>query len=50
MASAPWFALWPDTGLLATMNHRFVMADREWVGRGASPSAAVRPVPDLSRG
>ena len=36
-----WFALWRDTGLFETMNHRLVMADRERVGREASPSAAV---------
>src|SRR4051812_30375406 len=36
-----WFATWPDTGLFETMNHVLVMADRERVGREASPSAAV---------
>ena len=36
-----WFALWRDTGLFESMNHRLVMADRERVGREASPSAAV---------
>lgn len=36
-----WFALWRDTGLFETMNHPLVMADRERVGRQASPSAAV---------
>src|ERR671928_526255 len=36
-----WFALWRDTGLFETMNHLLVMADRERVGREASPSAAV---------
>src|SRR5215212_10832953 len=36
-----WFSLWRDTGLFETMNHLFVMADRERVGREASPSAAV---------
>ena len=36
-----WFALWRDTGLFETVNHLLVMADRERVGREASPSAAV---------
>ena len=36
-----WFAGWRDTGLFETMNHLLVMADRERVGREASPSAAV---------
>jgi transposase len=36
-----WFATWRDTGLFESMNHLFVMADRERVGREASPSAAV---------
>ena len=36
-----WFALWRDTGLFETLNHRLVMADRERVGREASPSATV---------
>src|SRR3954470_8193170 len=36
-----WFALWRDTGLFETLNHHLVMADRERVGRDASPSAAV---------
>ena len=36
-----WFATWRDTGLFETMNHVLVMADRERVGREASPSAAV---------
>ena len=36
-----WFALWRDTGLFASINHTLVMADRERVGREASPSAAV---------
>jgi putative transposase len=33
--------LWRDTGLFERMNHLLVMADRERVGREASPSAAV---------
>ena len=33
--------LWRDTGLFETLNHLLVMADRERVGREASPSAAV---------
>jgi len=36
-----WFAAWRDTGLFETMNPLLVMADRERVGRAASPSAAV---------
>jgi transposase len=36
-----WFSLWRDTGLFETINHLLVMADRERVGREASPSAAV---------
>jgi putative transposase len=36
-----WFALWRDTGLFERMNYALVMADRERVGREASPSAAV---------
>ncbi len=36
-----WFSLWRDTGLFETINHLLVMADRERVGRQASPSAAV---------
>jgi len=36
-----WFSLWRDTGVFETMNHMLVMADRERVGREASPSAVV---------
>src|ERR687893_2181883 len=36
-----WFSQWRDTGLFETLNHLLVMADRERVGRDASPSAAV---------
>lgn len=36
-----WFTLWRDTRLFETLNHHLVMADRERVGREASPSAAV---------
>ena len=36
-----WFSQWRDTGLFESMNHLLVMADRERVGREASPSAAV---------
>jgi transposase len=36
-----WFSLWRDTGVFETINHLLVMADRERVGREASPSAAV---------
>ena len=31
-----WFALWRDTGLFEAINHTFVTADRERVGREAS--------------
>jgi transposase len=36
-----WFAVWRDIGLFERLNHLLVMADRERVGREASPSAAV---------
>src|SRR5687767_1881248 len=36
-----WFSRWRDTGLFEAVNHTLVMADRERVGREASPSAAV---------
>ncbi len=36
-----WFAHWRDTGLFERINHALVMADRERVGREASPSALV---------
>jgi transposase len=36
-----WFSLWRDNGLFEAINHHLVMADRERVGREASPSAAV---------
>src|SRR3954453_15909354 len=36
-----WFSSWRDTGLFERLNHRLVLADRERVGREASPSAAV---------
>ncbi len=36
-----WFSSWRDTGLFETINHLLVMADRERVGREASPSAVV---------
>lgn len=36
-----WFAVWRDSGLFETINHTLVMADRERVGRAASPSAAI---------
>ena len=35
------FSRWRDTGLFGRINHHLVMADRERVGREASPSAAV---------
>jgi transposase len=36
-----WFSRWRDAGLFARLNHSLVMADRERVGRDASPSAAI---------
>ena len=36
-----WFAAWRDDGRFERINHALVMADRERVGRGASPSAAI---------
>jgi putative transposase len=36
-----WFAAWRDQGLFEKINHALVMADRERVGREASPSAAI---------
>ena len=36
-----YFSRWRDTGVFETINHLLVMADRERVGREASPSAAV---------
>lgn len=36
-----WFAAWRDEGVFERMNHALVMADRERVGRDASPSAGV---------
>ena len=36
-----WFSRWHDAGLFETINHLLVMADRERVGREASPTAAV---------
>src|SRR5918994_1834718 len=36
-----WFSLWRDTGLFETINPLLVMADRERVGREASPTAGV---------
>ena len=35
------FSRWRDDGLFGRINHHLVMADRERVGREASPSAAV---------
>jgi len=34
-----WFAVWRDDGRFERINHALVMADRERVGRDASPSA-----------
>ena len=36
-----WFQRFRRDGLFETINHHLVMADRERVGRHASPSAAV---------
>jgi putative transposase len=36
-----WFSVWRATGLFEIINHLLVMADRERVGRQASPSAAL---------
>jgi transposase len=36
-----WFAALRDNGLFEQINHALVMADRERVGRDASPSAAI---------
>jgi transposase len=36
-----WFAVWRDDGRFERINHALVMADRERVGRDASPSAAI---------
>lgn len=36
-----WFAAWRDSGLFEKINHALIMAEREHVGREASPSAAI---------
>jgi len=36
-----YFSRWRNTGLFGRISHHLVMADRERVGREASPSAAV---------
>ena len=36
-----WFATWRDDGCFERINHALVMADRERVGRDASPTAAI---------
>jgi transposase len=36
-----WFAAWRDDGRFERINRALVMADRERVGRDASPSAAI---------
>jgi putative transposase len=36
-----YFSRWRDAGVFLRINHHLVMADRERVGREASPSAAV---------
>ena len=44
-----WFAAWRDDGRLERINHALVMADRERVGRDASPSAAWGALKSLAR-
>src|SRR4051794_40096878 len=44
-----WFSLWRDTGVFETINHLLVMADRERVGREASPTAAVLDSQSVAR-
>ena len=41
-----WFATWRDNGLFEAINHHLVMADRERVGREASPTAVVLDKPE----
>jgi transposase len=36
-----WFAAWRDACVFESLNYALVMTDRERVGRGASPSAAI---------
>jgi transposase len=36
-----WFAVWRDDGCFERINHALVIADRERVGREASPTAAI---------
>lgn len=36
-----WFAAFRDIGQFEMVNHALVMADREWGGGVASPSAAI---------
>lgn len=36
-----WFAAWRDAGLFEALNHSLLMADRERIGRDASPTAGV---------
>ena len=36
-----WFAAWRDACVFERINHALVMADRERIGREASPSAAI---------
>jgi transposase len=36
-----WFATWRNDGRFETINHALVMADRERVGRAASPTGAI---------
>ena len=40
-ARCGYFSRWRDAGLFARINHRLIIADRERVGREASPSPAV---------
>jgi transposase len=42
-----WFAVWRDDESFERINHALVMADRERVGRDASPTAAISIVGDI---
>ena len=40
-AAFGYFSRWRDTGLFGRINHQLVLANRECIGREASPLAAV---------
>jgi transposase len=42
-----WFAAWRDDGRFERINHALVTADRERVGRDASPPAAIIDSPSV---